>query len=351
MPYGIIKTMARKKYEKRNYIHYTPSLPDIEEEESRFKNIISVQGFGFSGSGAVLDFLREFPTCIVFGSVDIEGSKTKVKRHINGEIDFLRHAGGLFEIEQYLLDNNLFSKDALMKRFVRLINYCPLFEGDEAKLLVNQFYNQLIQFEIDTKGRNSYNAHTSNELFPDSNIKVMRQLSIEQYRVLCRRFLTSFFNLYHCDNSQYFVVDQLCNDFNFDYEKYIHYIPNLKTIVVYRDPRDVYAYSIKKNIAWIPHSNVEEFICWYQINKQKLDLHSPNNLVLRFEDVVFNYENESNRIIDYLGLTHKEHKNQFGCLDPQESAKNIGIWKTLADYHQDMDKISAALSECCYNGK
>lgn len=41
---------------------------------SNYRQIISVQGFGYSGSGAVVDLLREYPSCQVWGGID-EGIK------------------------------------------------------------------------------------------------------------------------------------------------------------------------------------------------------------------------------------------------------------------------------------
>lgn len=349
LPYGIGTKLLRYRHSKRSIIHYDRTLPDLKESTSYFKNIVSVQGFGFSGSGAVTDFLREFSNCLVLGSIDSEGSLTEGNKNVNGEIDFLRHAGGLFEIELYLNDNNLFFKDAVMKRFVKLVNSDMMFHDSRMKLLVNQFYNQLIDFEINTKGHNDYNAHISNALYPDSNIKVMKNIELAQYRSLCRRLLVEMMNTFYEEKYDFLVLDQLCGDFNFDFDKYSMYIPNLKMIVVYRDPRDTYAYALMKDVPWIPHDNVQSFIKWYGISKRELNFDSKRYLIVRFEDLVLNYEETSKQIIHYLCLDIKNHLLPLCSFDPKQSIKNISIWKKMTNYSEDMYMILKTFPEMCYN--
>lgn len=348
LPYGVVVKIVNKRYPRRGVIHYDRNLPDIKETTSKFYHIVSVQGFGFSGSGAVVDFLREFPCCLTFGSVDIEGSKVKRAKLKNGEIDFLRLSGGLFEMEHYLDDNNLFIKDALIKRFKRLVYDAEIFQEETTRMLANQFYNQLIEFEIDTKGNNDYNGHLSDMFKPDANIKVMRRMSLSEYRNLCKRFLTSIFNELHEANSKYLVLDQLCSDFNFDNSRNREYIPNLKTILVYRDPRDIYSYALLKDVPWIPHDDVDVFIKWYRLQWDRVNRDSSDILIIRFEDLVNCYENKTAEIMRYLNLDSDQHVLKFECFDPIESAKNIAIWKNLVDDADSMERIANQLQDYCY---
>ncbi len=349
LPYGIVAKISEKHFVKRSIIQYDESLPEIKESNSKFDYIVSVQGFGFSGSGAVVDFLREFPCCLTLGTIDAEGSKAKGSKLKNGEIDFLRYAGGLFEIEHYLDDNNLFTKDALLERFKRLANGTELFQQENTKRLVNQFYNQLIDFEVDTKGIKVVNGHLASFFMPDTKIKVMRDISLEDYRKLCRNFLTSIFNELYEDNYNYLVLDQLCSDSNYDEERNREYIPNLKTILVYRDPRDTYAYALMKNVPWIPHDSVSAFIKWYKMLWRQVNRTTKEVMILRFEDLVFNYNIIVKKISDYLNLDDFKHTHKLECFDPKESAKNIAIWKNLKNHADSMAKIESHLSEYCFN--
>ena len=104
LPYGYIINrydrvgMVEKCiFESKEY-----ELPDLMKPvESKFDKIVSVQGFGYSGSGAVVDLLREFSNCNVVGYVSVEGSKTARNKSM-AEVDFVRLSGGLFEIEKYV---------------------------------------------------------------------------------------------------------------------------------------------------------------------------------------------------------------------------------------------------------
>lgn len=349
LPYGLVAKISEDHFIQRSIIQYDGSLPEIKESNSKFDYIVSVQGFGFSGSGAVVDFLREFPCCLTLGTIDTEGSKAKGSKLKNGEIDFLRYAGGLFEIEHYLDDNNIFSKDALLERFKRLANGTELFQQKNTKRLVNQFYNQLIDFEIDTKGIKVVNGHLASFFMPDTKIKVMREISLVDYRKLCKNFLTSIFNELYENGYNYLVLDQLCGDSNYDEIRNREYMPNLKTILVYRDPRDTFAYALIKNVPWIPHDSVSDFIKWYKMLWRHVNTTSKETLIIRFEDLVLNYDDTVRIISNYLNLDTYKHAHKFECFDPKESAKNIAIWKILKKHADSMARIESHLSEYCFN--
>lgn len=348
LPFGLIRNIQAKRYPNKSILINYQNLPDISDCCSKFKHVVSVQGTGFSGSGAIVDLLREYSCCLTLGSVDKEGSKT-VGPMTNGEIDFLRHSGGLFEIEHYLDDNNLFTKDALIKRFEKMVNSNAFFKHNQIKILTCQFYNQLIALEIDTKGHSDYNSHLLNPLYPNTNIKVMRFFSLSKYRDLCRRYVTSVFNVFGRDGIDYLVLDQLCGDFNYDNDRNLQYIPNLKTIFVFRDPRDTYTYAVSKDIPWIPHDTVDKYILWYKMNLRKLDFASEDYLIIRFEDLVLNYDKNVKIVEEYLELTEKKHTKKKENFAPSESIRNISIWKTLEGHQCELDKIKEKLPEFCYN--
>ena len=348
LPYYLAKKWIRYDDKQKCIINYDPLLPRITEEKSKFDYIISVQGLGFSGSGAVIDLLREYSCCKTFGGIDKEGSKSKGKQRDSGEIDFLRYSGVLFEIEKFIGDNNIFTKDALIKRLKCTLNSCSFFSSSEAKLLANQFYNQIIDFEIDTFGHADINGNTTDRLRNDCNIKVMKNLSVDDYISICRQFLTSLFNCYHQDHYQYMALDQLCSDCNFNNNHYLKYVPNLKTIIVYRDPRDVYSYAISKNVPWIAHQTANKFIKWYKNQTKNLNLNSTDYLVVQFEKLVNDYEKQVKRIENYLFLNSGQHDSLKSCFDPNCSMANIGIWKNCEKLIDDFNQIALQLKEFCY---
>ena len=84
-----------------------------------FASVVSVEGFGATGSSAVIDLIREYKDMAVLGTVDPEGSQTSPKE-AHAEIDILRHTGGLYQMER-CFDKNIpqsyFWNDAAVKQF------------------------------------------------------------------------------------------------------------------------------------------------------------------------------------------------------------------------------------------
>ena len=76
LPYSFVKKILAKTHSRHSIIRYNPNLPAIESCTLKFKSIISVQGLGFSGSGAVVDYLREYSNCLVSGSIREHGQGT-----------------------------------------------------------------------------------------------------------------------------------------------------------------------------------------------------------------------------------------------------------------------------------
>ena len=78
-----------------------------------------------------------------------------------------------------------------------------------------------------------------------------------------------------------------------------------------------------------------------------LDVDDTTRLVIRFEDLILDYDNTCKNIEKYLNLG--EHKCPQSCLDTSISCKNIGTWKETPEIPQeDVDKIYDELREYCY---
>ena len=123
---------------------------------------------------------------------------------------------------------------------------------------------------------------------------------------------------------------------------------NAADILVYRDPRDVYYYAITKDVPWIPHQDVEVFIRWYKMETKKLDVNNTDYLVVQFEKLVCDYDNQVNRIEKYLSMNPNQHDSFKVCFDPSSSIKNVGIWKQCDDYSLDFNQIALYLKAFCY---
>lgn len=340
------ETQSHEKDFVEDYNNYCESNKDAIKLDTscKYKTIISVQGFGYSGSGAVVDLLREFPSCQVFGNVDFEGSATK-RAAIFEEVDFARLYGGLFDIEHYLNSNNLFQNDGVLNNFAKLVGCSKIYRcSEDIKQYFLCFFDNLVSMHI-RLGWQAYNPHL-NFNFHNPNIFFLKNHSISDYRTLCKSLIYTLFNSLHTEGKECLVLDQFFTDFEFNTKRNKEYIPNLKTIVVYRDPRDVYAFAKNINVEWIAHDSVEDFIKWHKICYHNFSPSSTDYLPVRFEDLVFDYDKVVTTIKEYLNVSdHKFVKCNF---DPSLSSKNVCIWKQSNIDIREFCKIKEQLNEYCY---
>lgn len=363
-PYGVVRFYARIKHSHVNsepkislekafvleYIEYIQRKSRVEFiDQSPFSTIVAVQGFGFSGSGAVVDLLREYDSTLVLGGVDREGSITSIEQSF-GEVDVLRLAGGLFEVEKYLGSNNIFQNDALLHRVISQIANSEIYRSLSATH--PYFYEYISQIcDVLTNSPQWQYYNTFLEYREVNDIFYLKDITLKNYRNLCRKLLNSLFTIIKRNSkSSILVLDQFVSDVEFEINRYIEYVPNIKLITVYRDPRDVYAFAIKDNVEWIPHSNVDVFIQWYQIivkhfNENEKDKYQ----VVQFEQLIENYESVVKSIEHYVGLNASSHVQRNACFNPSVSCKNMYLWKQNTADVDSYVEIKNQLDQLCYN--
>lgn len=324
---------------------------EISGTESRFNNIISIQGFGYSGSGALVDFLREFPKIAVLGYVDTaeEGGGLTPKSMQLSEIDFIRLSGGLFEIEKYLDSGNVFFNDALLNRTAKLFGSSSLYlQNEHVRDLMFRFFAKMAFLRLEDLSDRYYNAYTVG-LNETPDILFLNRMPRNEYIDLCRRFLASVFNEFYHPGKSFLAADQLLTDFEFDIHRNLEYIPNLKMIFVARDPRDTYCWAVKRNIEWMEHQSAQRFVEWYQQFYSNVDQikNDERCLVLKYEDLVLDYDRQEQRIVDFLGLNLKDHSLRQRYFDPSVSKRFVGIYKEMNDRCDDFVFIKEQLANYC----
>lgn len=352
LPYKVFRRLdeKRRRIFLPLFLRYLESKGETHDYDGNdtYSSVVSVQGFGFSGSGAVLDLLCETDVCNVVGT---KVNSTSKEDHEGLESDFLRLAGGLFEFEKYVGGKNVFQNDAMIKRFVRYAESFTLFKNSkEVQNIFFAFFDKIVDLSIQGLQYAAYNPYLYGDIEKDS-IFFFRDITLCEYRTMAAVFLRDLFNYLNKQRKKILVFDQLLCDFEFDMLRYNAYIPGFKLITVYRDPRDVYAFACSRNIGWIAHDSVPNFIKWYRKMVANLDLCSNDYLVVQFESLINNYEIEANRIFDYLRIKPEEHIEQLKqtFLIPENSRKGIGIWKSDALSKVDIEQIELTLNEYCYN--
>lgn len=358
-PYGVVRWHKQRHHVNvevpketfmNHYRKYLNSEQRVEfVEQSPFNTVVSVQGFGYSGSGAVVDLLREYDSTFVIGSVDYEGSVSSRSQHCE-EVDILRLAGGLFEVERFLGSNNIFQNDALLHRVIAQIENADIYRAiPETRPYFYEYLSRICDVLTDSPKDQYYNTYLC---YGDNyDIFYLKEISLKDYRVLCRKLLNSLFSILKGKSSaEILVLDQFVGDVEFDMKRYLDYIPNLKMITVYRDPRDVFTFANSDNVGWIPHKSVDDFVNWYGIIAKHYNLKETKDyMVVQFEQLIVNYEDAVSDIEGYVGLESAQHSRKLANLDPTVSSKNMLIWKKNRNIDSDSyEMLYKILKSYCY---
>ena len=392
LPYKIVVTKKRNGF-------WDDALKVTEnpktDAECMFANIVSVEGFGATGSSAVIDLIREYKDMAVLGTVDPEGSQTSPKE-AHAEIDILRQTGGLYQMER-CFDKNIpqsyFWNDAAVKQFLDLAYFSPFYRGYPAmQPYFHSFARDILTHRVANAEGSPVN-HLMGRFYDASDIYYLNSLTIKEYQEKDKRvklypmlkkggcgcagveegfkhitgdyfliltqddyidkdmyccFLKSIFNYFYTGKSTFLVLDQLFAGCEIDVEHFRKYVPNLKQIMVYRDPRDVYCICQRLDLSWMPHETVERYIEWVKMAYGNFEIDSTDYATLRFEDMVLDYDNTVCRIEKFLGLSPEQHVRPKSCFNPAVSEKSVGEWKREPQFADDFKKIKEALPHLCY---
>lgn len=343
--------------------------------------VLDICGYGHSGKGILTDFFREFDNISVHDNLF--------------EFNLIRIQGGLIDLKHNLVDNwSPIRSDAAIYRFKKLVKKI----GTEAK------FTKLSSLGISTG--NNYNHFFNNRFIELSNsyidnlildsgkkiwpYKKIEETSIEiiysriknklfrldkEYEVYLvsntnfmnstRLYLDKLFRCYKDMNSNIVVTNNMIEPYNPCYS--LDFFFNAKSIIVQRDPRDIYAsLYIKDNNKFTPEylskSNIwkqkESFLLAYDINKfivqQKNIMENVNTsddcnrvLRIRFEDMIMNYEETKSKILNFVDISEKQHKKQKEYFDPKKSSKNVGLWKQKKN-DSNIKRIESELANYCY---
>lgn len=325
-------------------------------------NYILVNGYGWSGSSAVIDLFKEFSEVYVpekefrllkdpFGIIDLDRSLTDPIEPLNEDIalrnfiwftdKYINKAGGFRPNGlSYCVD---FGKDIkrLTQEYVEsLTDY--VYHGYWWFLELHYPYLKYILFKIlrRLKIYNSKNHH---------NLRLYNKTE-DEFLYLTKKYINGIFeHLLKDGNYNYVVLDQAVPAK--EHQLAGRYFKNAKTILVDRDPRDTYIDLInEKSLVGYDvalHHNVQLFIDFFKKMRKEKVVAGENVLRLRFEELVLNYEETLNRIIEFTGLNAGLHKSKKAFFDPDVSKKNIGLYKSYG-FQEEIRLIEQQLGEFCF---
>lgn len=319
---------------------------------------VPVLGYGWSGSSAVVDFLREF-------SVTWEPGV---------EFRLIKDPYGLMDLKYNIIDRwEPLNVDIAIKNFLWFTYHLNVqggrfklsnglgYErvwGDKFLEMTKEFVNKIAPFKYDSnwhflefqKSKQEVLYNKINKIWPFLQKKIPKlfyaQLDRDDFDRLCKEYIDGLMSVIIDEDKTHVVLDQAVPIQNLEVAS--DYFSNYKAIVVDRDPRDQYVDLINSNMligADIKRTHdVDKFITWFlpYRKNQNIIKQMDNVKLIRFEQLIMDYKETSKEIMDFLGLDDGQHVGRLTRLKPEESAKNIGLWKDYP-YPEEIKYIEGKL--------
>lgn len=331
--------------------------------------IVSLSGFGWSGSGALLDLLREY--------TDI---KVAARDSHDYEFTILYEFDGIRDLEYHLSNDPRINSYIAIKRFLRAASYLSK-TTDIENTFKGQFYNRTCDYvnsllDLEFRGATHYEPCYSNPFRKQYNYIVRRlganRYSKKMFGELYEHLLLleksdikvsykpkDFLEKTRCyfqdllsivDNTENvpLVFDQMLPPDN--PLPYMQYLPDTRVIIVRRDPRDTYllAKCAYKASIPIPVNTVDNFITFYKkIVVDSLVDNNQNILNIQFEDLIYHYDETIKKIEGFLNISH--HQNVMSRFKPSVSINNTNLSNKYKGFEHDIKAIENALSDSLYN--
>lgn len=304
--------------------------------------IVGVCGFSWSGSGAVLDYLMEFGENQVY----------------TPEFIIAYHPDGLRDLDINVNENcaKFLSSGVAIPRFKRIADsllkvptkgkagkitekyidgitqahWTGLEQGQE--LLRNRWLYRNIGLRIREK--------IITKLSPDFCWKYKPYPLDEMYFSICpedfdritQEYVNKILSSIGLSIDKNIVLNQPFPGNN--PVPYMKYFKDSKAIVVDRDPRDVFVflkYVFPGHSYSVPLQDVNQFCAYFDNMHKNLQekLNNPDVIYIKFEDLIYHYENTADQICNFLGL--EKNNNLRNYFIPEESEANTQVFKRFGN--------------------
>lgn len=332
--------------------------------------IVTCASYFGTGSSAITDFVSEFENVYSLGRF---------------EYRFIQDPDGISDLEYNIVENNhRHNTSHAIKRYIAFIKKLNSFgTGKGYKKFNADFLKYSFEYiekitELKTKSWWHWDRINRGELFcvVDRAYSLIKRLlngglkTEKKYSLLkngeygyysaidektflsaTREYVDKVIQSTNIENKPFVMVDQLLPPTNLD--RYTRYFNDVKVIVVERDPRDVYLCE-KTRYQWgvVPTNTVVEYIEWFKITrKYTKDPKEDKNKVLRirFEDLIYHYDDTSRTIMEFLNLNEELHINKFKKFNPKISIKNTNLKSQVSGYEEEISAIELALKEYLYD--
>lgn len=315
--------------------------------------LLGICGYGFTGSGAVVDLLQEYDEPQVFRNAEIqEAFKVDGLQDLEYHLvkQHSRHISGDAAIKRFK-DSRGFNATPFLNKTVKTSEYLHISEEYIKSLIQGEWYGidnmdystkfplyNLIVLILKKKWFPLYERITGKDykLWPAR--KMYLCINPDDFYEKTRLYTDQLLVAMGADLNRDIVLDQVFEGNN--PRNSFPFFRNPKAIVVDRDPRDVFmlARHGKKTSAearFMPRMDVVTFVEYYRALRQEI---SPDSDILHinFEELIYEYESTLQKIESFTGYSkHTRPKEHF---NPSISLYNTQIYNNPA-YSEDKQMI------------
>lgn len=296
---------------------------------------VLICGLNWSGSGAVFDLLKEYDEAVPISGGHLDFPAEGGLRII-GEFEMFRSPG--FIADHLDEKDHLFAPNhaigALKKQILSFRFKTVLFSFKLRRfkdiLYTRKIYKQVVKTKT-------------------SLLKLLKHLSqtksYEERFSLAKSWLEKVIEICDASSRKVVVFDQAIH-LGQHGNHWPAFFKPFKLIIVHRDPRDVFAEQAKYHYLYRQQmgsnaisqygDSLEDAIRYRvdvtlarmgQVDKVLSEHSSDEVMLLRFEDLVKNYDQTKQKIQDFIGLTDEDHTQPRKFFNPDQSIKNIGVFR------------------------
>lgn len=322
---------------------------------------IACVGYNATGAGVIDDLFREFDNVS--------------QGFYEAECRVLQDGDGVSDLEYHLVENPHRLKIGLaIERFLRYAKdnrreYEKTF-GDQWLQMCQDYIDSLIKFRF--KGYYTRWLLTRSDKYKYLLLlkKVANRLRPKRYRhptwwnyfpnetayhalptkeeflEKTQVYFEGLCQLMNQDNKEFVVIDQMVPG-NYT-ERYLRYVKDAKIIVVDRDPRDLYIHEFVVNDHALPREPQLFCVHYRDIRVPKGVEESSVVLRIRFEDMIYHYDETVKKVLDFVSISPSHHISPRTHFIPEKSMKNTQMWKTRPEFVEAVKIIEKELPEYLY---